>query len=238
MDTEAMPSHSILDKPLSQLTQEDISQLTREDCRKFLKERGMRRPSWNKSQAIQQVISLKALLEGNEDSGAAALCKILGSPHLDAPPETPHLGYPMKESSNGCFPGHISATMVDETFSCRQKDSPKSTTPSEELGWPPIDSDVNVISPRSPSVKNSLVGQMTILYCGKVNVYDGVPPDKARALTRFAASPIPFDNTLCGTSALWSFPSHSHTASDKHGPVPTGVSTLHTMQTDVQGRQI
>ena len=31
---------SILDKPLSQLTEEDISQLTREDCRKFLKEKG------------------------------------------------------------------------------------------------------------------------------------------------------------------------------------------------------
>lgn len=35
---------------------------------------GMRRPSWNKSQAIQQVISLKALLEpSDDDSGAGAL---------------------------------------------------------------------------------------------------------------------------------------------------------------------
>lgn len=35
---------------------------------------GMRRPSWNKSQAIQQVISLKALLEGgdDDDSGTRA----------------------------------------------------------------------------------------------------------------------------------------------------------------------
>lgn len=31
---------AILDKPLSQLTEDDISQLTREDCRKFLKEKG------------------------------------------------------------------------------------------------------------------------------------------------------------------------------------------------------
>lgn len=31
---------SILEKPLSQLTEEDITQLTREDCRKFLKEKG------------------------------------------------------------------------------------------------------------------------------------------------------------------------------------------------------
>ena len=32
---------------------------------------GMRRPSWNKSQAIQQVISLKALLETTSDSNSA-----------------------------------------------------------------------------------------------------------------------------------------------------------------------
>lgn len=32
---------SILDKPLSQLTEDDISQLTREDCRRFLKEKGL-----------------------------------------------------------------------------------------------------------------------------------------------------------------------------------------------------
>lgn len=25
---------------------------------------------------------------------------------------------------------------------------------------------------------NGVDGQMTIFYCGKVNVYDGVPPDK------------------------------------------------------------
>lgn len=39
----------------------------------------MRRPSWNKSQAIQQVISLKALLEGHgdDDAGAKTLRKIV-----------------------------------------------------------------------------------------------------------------------------------------------------------------
>lgn len=37
---------------------------------------GMRRPSWNKSQAIQQVISLKALLEPTDhDSGDGGLRK-------------------------------------------------------------------------------------------------------------------------------------------------------------------
>ncbi|KAI3979800.1 hypothetical protein MKX01_013895, partial [Papaver californicum] len=70
---------STLDKPLQQLTEDDISQLTREDCRRYLIEKklfffcpymyssGMRRPSWNKSQAIEQVISLKSLLETTFD---------------------------------------------------------------------------------------------------------------------------------------------------------------------------
>lgn len=56
-------SRPSLDKPLEELTDEDIFQLTREDCRRYLKEKGMRRPSWNKSQAIQQVLSLKSLFE-------------------------------------------------------------------------------------------------------------------------------------------------------------------------------
>lgn len=43
---------------------------------------GMRRPSWNKSQAIQQVISLKALLEPCDDSGAGALRKVVVSPRV------------------------------------------------------------------------------------------------------------------------------------------------------------
>lgn len=48
---------------------------------------GMRRPSWNKSQAIQQVLSLKALLEPSDDSGAGALRKIVVSP----PPNPPRV---------------------------------------------------------------------------------------------------------------------------------------------------
>eukprot|EP00250_Pteridium_aquilinum_P015157 c22416_g1_i1 orf=1535-2968(+) len=56
-----------LDKPLEQLTEEDIMHLTREDCRRYLKEKGMRRPSWNKSQAIAQVLSLKGLFDTKDD---------------------------------------------------------------------------------------------------------------------------------------------------------------------------
>ena len=48
---------------------------------------GMRRPSWNKSQAIQQVISLKALLEPcDDDSGAGALRKVVANSHPDTTP--------------------------------------------------------------------------------------------------------------------------------------------------------
>lgn len=56
-----------LDKPLEELSEEDILQLTREDCRRYLKEKGMRRPSWNKSQAIQQVLSLKGLFDDKSE---------------------------------------------------------------------------------------------------------------------------------------------------------------------------
>eukprot|EP00249_Psilotum_nudum_P019111 c27104_g1_i1 orf=901-2610(-) len=58
-----------LNKPLEELTEEDIKQLTREDCRRYLKEKGMRRPSWNKSQAIQQVLLLKGLIDSKGIGG-------------------------------------------------------------------------------------------------------------------------------------------------------------------------
>ncbi|RWV88973.1 hypothetical protein GW17_00048902 [Ensete ventricosum] len=85
-------SRSPLDKPFADLTDEGIAQLTREDCRRFLKAKGMRRPSWNKSQAIQQVISLKALFEGRpgcDDSPAGG--GILRKPVTSAPVSPPQV---------------------------------------------------------------------------------------------------------------------------------------------------
>ncbi|XP_078430937.1 protein TIFY 4B-like [Wolffia australiana] len=82
---------SPLEKPLGELTEEDIAQVTREDCRRFLKEKGMRRPSWNKSQAVQQVISLKALLEVRDaDDAAPAVVSALFESPVDVlrPPTT------------------------------------------------------------------------------------------------------------------------------------------------------
>ncbi|XWS08917.1 hypothetical protein CRYUN_Cryun40dG0041800 [Craigia yunnanensis] len=204
---------SILDKPLSQLTEEDISQVTREDCRKFLKEKGMRRPSWNKSQAIQQVISLKALLESNEDSGPGALRKILvSSPSSSVPPQNAaarvasNSGDSVKEAVFG-----------EEESPYRRKDPPLKTAPVEEMNCRGGDTDNKNLSPRSPYETNKLGGQMTIFYCGKVNVYDGVPLDK--------------DNLCSGNAAPRSFVCHVQAAGDKNGLIASTALNSHTMQT-------
>ncbi|XAR57282.1 hypothetical protein NMG60_11025362 [Bertholletia excelsa] len=82
----AAPFRSLLDKPLHELTEEDIAQVTREDCRTYLKQKGMRRPSWNKSQAIQQVISLKTLFETTEIPGDGVPRKAQSSPLPETTP--------------------------------------------------------------------------------------------------------------------------------------------------------
>ncbi|XP_041008283.1 protein TIFY 4B-like isoform X2 [Juglans microcarpa x Juglans regia] len=204
----------ILDKPLNQLTEEDISQLTREDCRKYLKDKGMRRPSWNKSQAIQQVISLKALLEPtNHDSGDGALRKVTSN-SVDS----------VKEPSPD-----VRVSLSAEAARGR-KDLPKSAPSAER----PTDVDNIVISPRSPCAINGLVGQMTIFYSGKLNVYDGVPTDKARAIMHLAASPSHLlqDDILGRAASLWSFPCHLQTVSDRDRLIPPSTTTSLIMQTE------
>ncbi|XXG42166.1 hypothetical protein AAC387_Pa01g2500 [Persea americana] len=187
---------SPLDKPLSELTEEDISQLTREDCRKYLKDKGMRRPSWNKSQAIQQVISLKTLLESRPDSGdaAAVIRQKIAAPEPENPP-------------------HIDPAPADESASDRSKDALQQSSGSGEAQAPchtpaagkgpfPLDSS---ISPRAAASEGSF-GQLTIFYDGKVNVYEGVPPDKARMIMQLAGSPnnngcLPCDVTTTASTA-------------------------------------
>ncbi|XVF38286.1 hypothetical protein REPUB_Repub20aG0087700 [Reevesia pubescens] len=218
--TKTASFSSILDKPLSQLSEEDISQLTREDCRKFLKGKGMRRPSWNKSQAIQQVVSLKALLESNDDSGAVTLRKIIVSPPL--PPVHPQ-NAAARVASNSCD-SVKEAVFGEEESPYRKKDAPLKPAPVGEISCRDgDDSDNKNLSPRSPCETNELGAQMTIFYCGKVNVYDGVPLDKAREIMHLAATPIDFprDNLCSGNSALGSFVCHLQAAGDKNSLVAT-----------------
>ncbi|KAJ0112773.1 hypothetical protein Patl1_03304 [Pistacia atlantica] len=229
-------SRSLLDKPLNQLTEDDISQLTREDCRRYLKEKGMRRPSWNKSQAIQQVISLKTLFETTTDSEATEARKKLYSV-----PSNPVVS--VKETS--------------EPVPYRRQDPPKPDIPVNPSGQ--LAADKDSVSPRFSSTKILLilrlfgdlfifvsklkiplnprttiaasepVGQMTIFYGGKVNVYDDMPGDKAQAIMQLAASPLPVAPSE-GNSALWSGPCHLQPTGIKVGP-SSPVLSFPTLQT-------
>ncbi|KAJ4955596.1 hypothetical protein NE237_012379 [Protea cynaroides] len=204
MRPEETSYRSPLDKPLDQLTEEDISQLTREDCRRYLKEKGMRRPSWNKSQAIQQVISLKSLFETRSDSGAGTRQSVVSSRKENPPHHIPPV------------------SAAEEPMSYRRKDPPKlSFSGNMPARLPTTDSNKPI--PPTPSrittVTNEPVGQMTIFYHGKVNVYDDVPATKAKAIMKLADSSIylPQDTPSGVNTAIRPFPCHLQVASDRPG---------------------
>ncbi|XP_024974592.1 protein TIFY 4B-like isoform X3 [Cynara cardunculus var. scolymus] len=181
MSTEEPPysasAMSPLDKPLHQLTEDDISQLTREDCRRYLKQKGMRRPSWNKSQAIQQVIMLKALLEPVPDSEDGGRRPYITSRQQQAPTTRVQKGTSadteISLSAEESVPGH-------------RNDMEKSDFVGDN------DSAPTGIG----GVTEEAKGQMTIFYSGKVNVYDDVPADKLAASPLQFPQEAPFDGNI------------------------------------------
>ncbi|XP_073142866.1 protein TIFY 4B-like isoform X4 [Henckelia pumila] len=192
--SEVAAAKSPLDKPLQQLTEDDIAQVTREDCRRYLKEKGMRRPSWNKSQAIQQVIMLKALLETPADCESDFRKKL-------------RISRPNKLHDDKI----VSESVPQET--CRDADSALAPYRRKDLdkadasgGFAAAD-DSSAPSRTTVSTKMT-VGQMTIFYSGEVNVYEDVPLNKAQEIMHIAASPIlfPQEHPVEGTVLMQSSP--------------------------------
>ncbi|KAK1428330.1 hypothetical protein QVD17_17163 [Tagetes erecta] len=178
MSTEDPPittsTISPLDKPLHLLTEDDISQLTREDCRRYLKQKGMRRPSWNKSQAIQQVIMLKALLEPSPDSDDGGRKHYITSRQQQTP---------ATRVQKGTSADTEISLSAEESVPGQRNDTEKSDVLGDNDSAPP-----GIIGVEETK------GQMTIFYNGKVNVYDDIPADKAQALFQLAASPLLFSH--------------------------------------------
>ncbi|XWS31523.1 hypothetical protein CRYUN_Cryun23aG0083800 [Craigia yunnanensis] len=209
-------SQSPLDKPLNQLTEDDISQVTREDCRRYLKEKGMRRPSWNKSQAIQQVISLKTLLETTSDLEAVEARKKLYNPCPGNPPRV------VSDSTvllNKTTQHNGISIPVNESVSCPLPDPSKSDFSADHSGRTAISGN-DTVSARTAGAAKEPGGQMTIFYCGKVNVYDDMPDCKAEAILQLAASPFSFpqESLADQRTTPWSIPCHLQAAGVKISP--------------------
>ncbi|KAK9281064.1 hypothetical protein L1049_003957 [Liquidambar formosana] len=194
---------------------------------------GMRRPSWNKSQAIQQVISLKALLETPSDSEAgdrAGPRKKLYIPR----PEIPHR-VPLASAATEKGTGDDSRICVsaEESVPYRRQDPPNSDFSGDMPGRIASAVDNDSVSPRTTGcATKGPIGQMTIFYCGKVNVYDDVPHDKAQALMQLAASPLhlPQDAPCDGITALRPNACHLQHASVQVGP-SSPMAIFQTLQT-------
>ncbi|XP_022728159.1 protein TIFY 4B-like isoform X2 [Durio zibethinus] len=221
-------SQSPLDKPLNQLTEDDISQVTREDCRRYLKEKGMRRPSWNKSQAIQQVILLKNLLETTTDSDAIEARKKLCIPCPENPPRVVFYSTVLPNETtqhNGIL------VPANKSIPCPCPDPSKSDSSGDNSCRTAISGNDSV-SPRTAGAAKEPAGQMTIFYCGKVNVYDDIPGCKAEAILQLAASPVSFrkEALVDQRTAPWTIPCHLQAAGIKMSPC-SPIGMLPSMQT-------
>ncbi|CAK7346526.1 unnamed protein product [Dovyalis caffra] len=199
-------SRSALDKPLQQLTEDDISQLTREDCRRYLKEKGMRRPSWNKSQAIQQVISLKTLLETTpETESPRRRLYIPGPPPPDNSPRVPANSSVSVRGASTDTPISVPAEVL---VPYRQHDPPNPDVPADPP--PPV----HVTATENDSVSPRLF--------------------RAQAIMHLAASPFapPQEASSDVIPSSWSFPCQLETPGVKaaSNSVVANFATLSTVK--------
>lgn len=176
---DRLPARTNLEKPLEDLSHEDIMQLTREDCRRYLTEKGMRRPSWNKSQAIQQVLSLKKLFEsGPNDEKISATTNGLNPDENSKESASISLLYGSQpESHSVVFAGKDLDTINLEWLG---------KTDLPVLASQPLHIAQQNVFSSSSSVKQS--AQLTIFYSGNVNVYEDVPVEKAQEIMLLAGS--------------------------------------------------
>eukprot|EP00249_Psilotum_nudum_P009893 c22220_g1_i1 orf=440-1612(-) len=204
---------TITGKPVDELTNIDIQRLTREECRRYLKEKGMRHPSWNKAVAMQQVISLQNLQEEKiVEKGREGFVDWF-SPHSFSPLRMKDDTNPKQGNTKfvqaqqfgvspishvaGVPEGHSSSSSVGDN-ACILPDSALclslSTLSANQL--PDPDSITQRVSPpvirpvASDPFGRLVNAQLTIFYAGSVNVYDDVPADMG------------FKATLCSDKSL------------------------------------